>query len=189
MAINNTGEADIDLIAGGKTSSGPKEGVYLVKVSEVAKGVSNGDEKSNPPRPKRAYLELTLVVSPKDKVNASKVGKKLCKTRVYFPHPSDDEDKFELMNGMVKAKLFDGFGIPWKKEKAKIDPRIVQNKEVYAFIKKGKPDKETGERRSDVQNFALTADKLPKTAREWLEAAKTGKAPKLSEDEEESSES
>ena len=90
------------------------------------------------------------------------------------------------MNGMVKQKLFDGFGIPWNKDKKKLDPRVLLNKEAFAFLDKGKPNPETGERRTEVQNFAPSADKLPKRAREWLDAAKSGKAPAEESDSDES---
>lgn len=175
MAIQNTGEADVDFVAGGATSSGVKTGVYHVKVTEVGKGVSKGDEKQG--KPKRPFIELTLAVTAKDKIHTSKAGKKLTKTRVYSAHPSDDEEKVQTMMSMVKQKLFDGFGIPWNKDKKKVDPRILQNKEAFVWIDFGKPN-EDGESRTDVQNIAPTADKLPKKAREWLESVKGGKAPK-----------
>ena len=93
---------------------------------------------------------------------------------MYFPHPSDDKDKVETMLGMLKRKLYDGFGLPWPKDSKKFDPRIFQNKEVFVWLAKGKPNEETGEARVEVQNYALTADKLPKAAKEWVKNAAKG---------------
>lgn len=172
---NNTGAADVEMMIGGKFSSGPAEGVYHVQVTETGKDKSKGDPAKN--KPQRPFLALTLTVTAKDKIHASKKGKKLTVDRSYFPHPSDDTDKIETMLGMLKRKLYDGFGLAWPKDSKKFDPRVFANKEAFVWLAKGKPNEETGEARVEVQAYAQTPDKLPKAAREWLEAAAKGSIP------------
>jgi hypothetical protein len=174
MAINNnTGAADVDMSVGGAYSTGPAEGVYHIQVTETGKDESKGENG----KPKRPLVTLTLTITAKDKVNASKKGKKLMTDRTYFPCGADDKDKVKTMLGMLKRKLYDGFGIAWPKESKKFDPRIFANKEAFVYLAKGKPNPDTGEQRVEVQAYALTPDKLPKPAQAWLEAAKKGETP------------
>ena len=181
MAIENTGGADVELIAGGKTSSGVKRGVYHIVVAEVGKGLSEGDAKAKPPKPKRPFIALTLNVTKKDKLNVSKHGKKLLTDKTYFACKEDDREKQEMMSGMVKRKLYDGFGITWSKDAKKVDERVFANKEAYVWVDFGKAD-DSGEARTQVQAVSADITKLPKKAKEWLEQAKAGTLPEGEEE-------
>lgn len=181
MAIANTGKADVEIIAGGKTSSGTPKGVYHVVVTETGVDQSEGDPKATPPKPPRGCIVLTLNVTKKDKLNVSKQGKKLLQDRTYFGAKGDDEDKFAMMQGMAKNKLYAGFDLPWPKDGKKVDPRIFQNKEAFIWVAAGSKPDDKGEFRTQVQAIATTEDKLPKKAKEWLAAARAGKLPKSDE--------
>ncbi len=182
MAIQNTGKAEVEIIAGGKTSSGTPKGVYHIVVTESGTDQSAGDANATPPKPQRGCIVLTLAVTKKDKLNVSKQGKKLMQDRTYFGAKEDDEDKFAMMQGMVKKKLYAGFNLPWPKDGKKVDPRIFQNKEAFIWVDKGSKPDENGDFRTQVQAVAVTEDKLPKKAKEWLAAARSGKLPKADED-------
>jgi hypothetical protein len=172
MAIPNTGGADVEIVVGGKFSTGPGKGVYHIKVGDVGKDLSKGDEAKG--KAKRPFLSLSLVVTNKDKLHTSKHGKKLTTDRTYFAAPGDDAEKVETMMGMAKQKLYDGFGLTWPKDSKKIDIRLFAGKEAYVWLDHGKPD-ENGQTRVEVKAYAVEVDKLPKAAREWLEAAKSNK--------------
>lgn len=183
MAIQNTGGAEVELTYGGKTSSGPARGVYHIKVVEHEKGMSQGDPNAvdkktgkKKPKPPRPFLGLALEVTKKDKFHPSKVGKKLLTDKTYFAVASDETDKREMMAGMVKRKLFDGFGIPWSKDAKKLTGQLFIDKEAYVWVDLGKDEGDGTERRTQIQAISQDITKLPKAALAWVEEAKANGA-------------
>src|SRR5574343_204928 len=166
MAIQNTGGAEVELTYGGKTSSGPARGVYHIKVVEHEKGMSQGDP--------NAVDKKT--VKKKDKFHPSKVGKQLLTDKTYFAVASDETDKREMMAGMVKRKLFDGFGIPWSKDAKKLTGQLFIDKEAYVWVDLGKDEGDGTERRTQIQAISQDITKLPKAALAWVEEAKANGA-------------
>lgn len=153
MAIGNPGAMQKVKI-GGATSSGPKDGVYRAVVADVGLDVAR---KSG-----RPYIALEFH-GKGDTEHPSQNGKKILTAKFYCASESDDADKVKQMNGMLKSRLFRGFGIPWPKEFKDFDPRVFLKKEVFIVVGKGKPN-EQGDSYAEVKAIALKKDQLPKTA-------------------------
>lgn len=166
MAIGNP--QAMKMKVGGAVSNGPKDGIYRAVVADVSVDVA---KKSG-----RPYIALEFHGS-KDPEHPSLNGKKILTGKFYGASDSDDPEKVKQMNGMLKSRLFRGFGIPWPKEFKEFDPRVFLKKEVYIVVGKGKPN-EQGESYAEVKAIALKKDQLPKSV---LENAASGSEDEASE--------
>jgi hypothetical protein len=142
----------IKMRVGGKTSNGPSDGVYRVVVADASVGVAK--------RTGRPYIALEFH-GKGDQEHPSINGKKLITAKFYGASETDDPEKAQKMNGMLKNRLYRGFGLPWPKEPKDLDPRIFLKKEVYILLGQGKPN-EQGETYPEVKAIALKKDQLPK---------------------------
>lgn len=138
--------------AGGPVSTGPAPGDYHVVIQDAQNGVSGSG---------RPSLNFDLVVKD-DPNHPAKNGKKLTKmfNSLGSAEHGDDEDKLKMMAGILKRQVYDGFSVPWPKERKPIDPRIFIGKEAWVRLATQKNPK-TGEDRSQVVAVAQTLDKLP----------------------------
>lgn len=157
MAIGNP--QALKLKVGGAVSNGPKDGIYRAIVADVSVDVA---KKSG-----RPYIALEFHGC-KDADHPSMNGKKILTAKFYAASEQDDAEKVKQMNGMLKSRLFRGFGVPWPKEFKEFDPRVFLKKEVYIVVGKGKPN-EQGESFAEVKAIALKKDQLPKSALESAE--------------------
>jgi hypothetical protein len=155
MAIGN-GQA-VKAIVGGSTSSGRK-GVFRAVVTDA--GLDTAKKSGRP------YIALEFT-GKGDTENPSANGKKLITGKFYTAMESDDADKVKTMNGMLKSRLYRGFGVPWPKDGKQVDPRIFLKKEVFVVIGPGNPN-EQGDSYPEVKAIALKKDQLPKSALEAL---------------------
>jgi hypothetical protein len=150
MAIGN-GQA-IKAIVGGSTSSGRK-GVFRAVVVDASLGVAK--------RSGRPYIALEFH-GKGDTENPSVNGKKLIVGKFYTAMEGDDEEKVKTMNGMLKSRLYRGFGLPWPKDGKQVDPRIFLKKEVYIAIGPGNPN-EQGDSFPEVKAIAQKKEQLPES--------------------------
>lgn len=154
--------APAGMMVGGKTSSGPKTGIYAVKVKSVVQDVST--KKGTP------FIALELVYH-KDENHPDKDGKKLLTQRFYGPNPETSVDDQQAAAGRLKNSLFKPLDVKWPDTAKPVDDRLFLNKEFYVFVAPERKPQEGQDARVEVRRIAKRREDLEKLLASEVESA------------------